>query len=104
MQRLQDAAAVSHALADATRQVEALRLLYNEELARASRLAVDLTKVQTTADKAKAEEDGLVSQLKKSDSRADHAEGLAGALKVQVMQLMEELQAEKATLGNTKSK
>jgi len=33
------------------RQVEALRLLYNEELGRASRLAVELSKATAAADK-----------------------------------------------------
>jgi hypothetical protein len=35
------------------RQVEALRLLYNEELARASKLAVELSKATAAADKVR---------------------------------------------------
>lgn len=86
------------ALTDSNRQVEALRLLYNEELSRASRLAVELTRATAAADKAAAEEDGWRRQLQKSDSRADNAEGMAEAMKASVRQLEQELQKEKAKL------
>lgn len=86
------------ALAESSRQVEALRLLYNEELSRASRLAVELSRATAAADKATAAEDGWKRQLQKSDSRADNAEGMASAMKVAVKQLEEELAQERSKL------
>lgn len=51
LQELSSSSAAAAALVESTRQVEALRLLYNEELGRASRLAVELTKATAAADK-----------------------------------------------------
>eukprot|EP00878_Enallax_costatus_P031867 GHUV01034925.1.p1 GENE.GHUV01034925.1~~GHUV01034925.1.p1 ORF type:complete len:734 (+),score=313.23 GHUV01034925.1:1495-3696(+) len=95
---LTKAGGAAAALAESSRQVEALRLLYNEELSRASRLAVELSRATAAADRAAAEEDNWRRQLTKSDDRADNAEGMAEAMKATVKQLEEELQQERARL------
>ncbi|KAF6254497.1 hypothetical protein COO60DRAFT_1642284 [Scenedesmus sp. NREL 46B-D3] len=100
-QDLTAAGGAAAALADSSRQVEALRLLYNEELSRASRLAVELSRATSAADKAAAAEDSWRRQLAKSDSRADNAEGMAGAMKATARQLEEQLAQETARLGET---
>jgi hypothetical protein len=82
LQELSAASKAAAALAESTRQVDALRLLYNEELARASQLAVELSKATAAADRAGAEEEAWRRQLQKSDSRADNAEGMATAMQV----------------------
>eukprot|EP00775_Hariotina_reticulata_P002907 gene2907-3195_t len=97
-QELSTASKAATALEESTRQVEALRLLYNEELSRASQLAVELSKATAAADRAGAEEEGWRRQLQKSDSRADNAEGMATAMQVTVKQLEEELQHERQRL------
>eukprot|EP00878_Enallax_costatus_P041955 GHUV01048892.1.p1 GENE.GHUV01048892.1~~GHUV01048892.1.p1 ORF type:complete len:259 (+),score=115.88 GHUV01048892.1:586-1362(+) len=98
LQDLTKAGGAAAALAESSRQVEALRLLYNEELSRASRLAVELSRATAAADRAAAEEDNWRRQLTKSDDRADNAEGMAEAMKATVKQLEEELQQERARL------
>jgi chromosome segregation ATPase len=102
MQDLTAAGGAAAALAESSCQVEALRLLYNEELSRASRLAVELSRATAAADKAAAAEDSWRRQLAKSDSRADNAEGMAGAMKATVRQLEEELAQERARLEEKK--
>jgi chromosome segregation ATPase len=102
LQNLTAAGGAAAALAESSRQVEALRLLYNEELSRASRLAVELSRATAAADKAAAAEDTWRRQLAKSDSRADNAEGMAGAMKATVRQLEKELAQEKARLEEKK--
>lgn len=98
LQDLTAAGGAAAALAESSRQVQALRLLYNEELSRASRLAVELTRATAAVDKAAAEEDSWRRQLQKSDSRADNAEGMAEAMKATVRQLEQELRQEKTRL------
>lgn len=102
MQDLTAAGGAAAALSESSRQVEALRLLYNEELSRASRLAVELSRATAAADKATAAEDSWRRQLAKSDSRADNAEGMAGAMKATVRQLEEQLAQEQARLEESK--
>ncbi|WIA16688.1 hypothetical protein OEZ85_013346 [Tetradesmus obliquus] len=101
-QDLTAAGGAAAALSESSRQVEALRLLYNEELSRASRLAVELSRATAAADKATAAEDSWRRQLAKSDSRADNAEGMAGAMKATVRQLEEQLAQEQARLEASK--
>lgn len=98
LQDLTVAGGAAAALAESSRQAEALRLLYNEELSRASRLAVELSRATAAADRAAAEEEAWRRQLTKSDDRADNAEGMAEAMKVTVKQLDEALQQEKLRL------
>jgi hypothetical protein len=91
LQELEVASEAVGALKESQHQVEALRLLYNQELARASRATLDMQRAQTLADTAAQAEEAWRRQLLKSDSRVGHAEGLTAALNAQVQQLAEDL-------------
>lgn len=99
--KLQEAAVKEAALDESTRQCEALRVLYSEELARASKLAVELTRIQERADKAESEGSSLRRALVRGESRAEHAEDEASALRARAAQLEAALGAKDHQLRDT---
>ncbi len=96
MQELKHANTAAAAAAEVGREAQALRQLYNEELSRASKLAVELSRTTAAVDRAATAEDGWRRALAKSDSRAGHAEGLAGAASLAAKQLEDQLAAERS--------
>ena len=81
------------------RDAGALRVLYAEELERASRLAVELSRARQAADEAVAQGTDLRRALVRGESRVGHAEGEAAALRLRATQLQATLDAGTTALG-----
>jgi hypothetical protein len=98
---LDAAAQQGTALDEATRQGAALRVLYAEELDRASRMAVGLGCAQQSEERARSEVAALAEALRLAEARAGHAEDGATALRAQAGQLEAALAARDAVLTAT---
>jgi chromosome segregation ATPase len=99
--RLEAAAAQGVALQQAAHEAEALRVLYGEELARASRMAVDLSRAREAADAAEARNAALATALEEGKGHATRAEDESSALRARAAQLAAALATQGARLEGT---